>query len=94
MCSLLVAWLAKASGRSSRGDAAAIVDDANQFGAALLDVDVDAAAAGVHGVFEQLLDDAGGPLDDLARGDLGDDGSGQLLDAWHGARFRVDVPSS
>src|SRR5437763_964903 len=54
-------------------DAAAVVRDADQFGAALLDLDVDAPAAGVHGVFEQLLDDAGGPFDDLASSDLGDD---------------------
>ena len=41
--SLLVAWLAKASGRSSASDAAAVVDDADQLGAALFDLDVDAA---------------------------------------------------
>ena len=64
-------------------DAAAVVDDADQLAAALLDVDVDARAAGVEAVFQQLLDDAGGPLDDLAGGDLGDDGRRQLLDARH-----------
>ena len=40
-------------------DAAAVIDDANEFGAALLDLDVDARAAGIDGVFEQFLDDAG-----------------------------------
>ena len=55
-------------------DAAAVVHDANQFGAALFEVDVDARRAGVQAIFEQFLDDAGRPLDDLAGGDLGDDG--------------------
>ena len=36
-------------------------------------------AARVHGVFQQFLDDAGRPLDDLAGGDLGDDERRQLL---------------
>ena len=39
-------------------DAAAVVDDADQFGAALLEVDVDAGGPGIDGVLEQLLDDA------------------------------------
>ncbi len=71
--SLLVAWLANASGRSSACDAVAVIDDANEFGAARVEVDVDAGRAGVDGVFEQLLDDRRGPLDHLAGGDLGDD---------------------
>ena len=54
-------------------DAAAVIDDADQLGAALLDLDVDAAAAGIDGVFEQFLDDAGRPFDDFAGGDLVDD---------------------
>ena len=54
-------------------DAAAVIDDADQVGPALLDVDIDARAAGIDAVFEQLLDDAGGPFDDLPRRDLGDD---------------------
>ena len=64
-------------------DAAAVVDDADQLDAALLDVDVDARAAGIDGVFEQFLDDAGRPFDDLAGGDLGDDGIGKLLNSRH-----------
>src|SRR5262249_52983574 len=55
-----------------RLDAAAVIDHPDEVGAAPLDVDVDAAAAGVDGVFQQLLDDAGRPLDDLAGGDLVD----------------------
>ena len=54
-------------------DAAAVVHDADALDAALLDLDVDAAAAGVHGVFEELLDDARRPFDHLAGGDLGHD---------------------
>ena len=64
-------------------DAAAVIDDANQFGAALLDLDIDAPAAGIDGVFEQFLDDAGGSFDDLAGGDLADDERRQLLDTRH-----------
>ncbi len=65
------------------GDAAAVVGDADQLGAALLQVDVDALRAGINGVFEEFFDDAGGPFDDLAGGDLGDDTRWQLLDPRH-----------
>ena len=50
----------KASGEVVRVDAAAVVDDADEFGAAGVEVDVDAGRAGIDGVFEQLLDDGGG----------------------------------
>ena len=43
-----------------------------------------AAAADVHGVLQQFLDDAGGSLDDLTSGDLGNDRGGQLVDAGYG----------
>ena len=36
------------------------------FAAALFDVNIDACAAGIDGVFEQFLNDAGGSFDDLA----------------------------
>ena len=52
----------------------------------VLDIDVDACTAGIHGVFEELLDDAGGSLDDLAGGDLVDDQRRQLLDSRHPIR--------
>jgi hypothetical protein len=65
------------------GDAAAVVHDADELGAAALDLEVDAGTAGVEGVLQQLLDHAGGPLDDLAGGDLGDHGGRQLPDAGH-----------
>ena len=54
-------------------DAAAVIDDADQLDAPLLDSHVDPRRAGVDGVLQQLLDDAGRPLDHLAGGDLVDD---------------------
>ena len=48
----------------------AVVLDADQLLAAELDRDGDAARAGVERVLDQLLDDRGRPLDDLAGGDL------------------------
>src|SRR5262249_52325535 len=62
-------------------DAAAVIDDADAVDAALLDLDVDARAAGVHRVLQQFLDDAGRALNDLARGDLGDHLRRQLADS-------------
>ena len=51
------------------GHADAVVGDDDAVGAAGLDGDVDAGRVGVEGVFDQLLDDGGGPLDHLAGGD-------------------------
>ena len=51
-------------------DAAAVVGDADQRQAALADLDGDLRRAGVERVLDQLLDDGGGPLDDLAGRDL------------------------
>jgi hypothetical protein len=65
------------------GDTAAVVHDADEGGAALLDLHLDALAARVQAVLQQLLDDGGGPLDHLAGGDLGDHRGRQLLDAGH-----------
>src|SRR5262249_49495566 len=62
------------------GDAAAVIDHADQLGAPLFHLDVDARAARIDAVFEELLEDAGGALDDLAGGDLGDDVRGELAD--------------
>ena len=58
-------------------DADAIVAHPHQAEAALLDVDLDAPRAGIERVLDQLLDDGGRPLDDLAGGDLIDQGGGQ-----------------
>ncbi len=54
-------------------DAAPIVADAHQFAPPLLHRHVDVGRAGIDGVFQQFLDDAGRPLDHFARGDLVDD---------------------
>ena len=42
----------------------------NRPGAAAFDMDIDAGGAGVHTVFQQLLDHRGRPLHHLAGGDL------------------------
>src|SRR5437773_1158128 len=47
------------------GDAAAVVGHADRVGAAALDLEVDAGAAGVDGVFQEFFEDTGGALDDL-----------------------------
>ncbi len=64
-------------------DAAAIIDDANRLDAALLDFHVDPRSAGIDGIFEQLLDDAGGAFDDLARRDFVDDQRRKLVNSCH-----------
>ena len=55
------------------GDAAAVVAHADQADAAALDVDLDAAGAGVQAVLDELLDDGGRALDHFAGGDLVDE---------------------
>ena len=50
-------------------DAAAVVADAEVCHAAALQLDRYGGRTGVHGVFKQLLDDAGRALDDFAGGD-------------------------
>jgi hypothetical protein len=57
-------------------DAAAVVGNGDAPDAAVLDAHFDSARAGVECVLEQLLDDRGGPLDDLAGGDLAHQVSG------------------
>ena len=64
--------------------AVAVVGDADELAAAGFDVDADAGGAGVEGVFEELFDDGGGALDDLAGGDLVGDLIGEDVDATHG----------
>ena len=61
----------------------AVVFDANQLLAAELDGDGDAPRAGIDGVLDQLLDDRGGPLDDLAGGDLVGKVEREAVDASH-----------
>ena len=50
------------------------------FRSPLLEVEADAAGAGVDGVFEEFLDDRGWPLDDFTRGDLVGDQRGEDAD--------------
>src|SRR5262249_43378190 len=69
-----------------RLDAAAVIDHPDEVEAAVADLGVDACGAGVDGVLQQLLEDAGRSLDDLAGGDLADEHGRQLLDAWHRGR--------
>ncbi len=52
-----------------RRHAAAIVDDADQPPSARFDGNIDAGRARVEGVFDELLDGGGRPLDDFARRD-------------------------
>ena len=61
----------------------AVVLDAHEPLAAVLDRDRDARRLGVDGVLDQLLDDRGGALDDLAGGDLVGQIVGQLPDPRH-----------
>ena len=56
--------------RIVRAHPLAVVFDAHQALAAHFDVDLNAPRAGVDGVFDELFDDRGRPLDDFAGGDL------------------------
>jgi hypothetical protein len=79
-------------------DAMAVVAHADQSYAAVLDVHSDLSGAGVERVLDQFLDHGGGPLDDLARGDLVDErafedpdrhGGWGLASRRHGRRASV-----
>lgn len=63
---------------------AAVVADADQADAALLQVDVDARGPGVERVLDQLLDHRGRAFDHFAGGDLVDQGVGQRADRHGG----------
>ena len=54
-------------------EARAVVGDADEIKAAAHQVNANLARACVDGILDQLLDDRGRPLDDLAGGDLGGD---------------------
>ena len=69
----------------------AVVGDADQPPPAAVGENVDAAAAGVERVLDQLLDHARRPLDHLAGGDAVDDGFGQLADG-HGRGLIRNLP--
>ena len=61
-------------------DAAAVVAHAAQSRAALFDLDLDAARAGIEAVLDQLLEHGRRALDDLAGGDLMDELFGKDAD--------------
>lgn len=54
------------------GHAVSVVEDGDGAGAAAFDVDFEAGAAGIDGVFEAFFDDGGGAFDDFAGGNLVD----------------------
>ena len=65
-------------------DAAAVVAHANQLRTARGDVDLDVVGARIEAVLDEFLDDRGWPLDDLARSDLVDQVTWELLDGHEG----------
>ena len=65
-------------------DAAAVVGDTDAADAAAGEIDVDLGRAGIERVLEQLLQCRGGPLDDLAGGDLVDQVIRERADRRHG----------
>ena len=67
--------------------ALAVVGDADELAAAGLDFDANAVGAGVERVFQQLLDDGGGPVDHFAGGDLVGHLVGKNADAPHAKRL-------
>jgi hypothetical protein len=68
------------------GHAAAVIGDTDPPPAATIGEDVDAAGAGIDGVFDQFLDHARRTFDHLASGDAVDDLFGKLADG-HGTGF-------
>ena len=54
-------------------DAMAVVFDPDEGPAGLLDLHFDCFGPGIQGIFDEFLDDRGGPLDDLSGGDFADD---------------------
>jgi len=69
--------------------AASVVDDRNALDAALLQSHGNLCCAGIKRVFQQLLDDRGGPLDHLARRNLGNQLVGQGLDGARAGAGRI-----
>ena len=82
---MLVACRSIASRASSGVHPLAVVFDADELLAAELDGDGDAARAGVERVLDQLLDDRGRTLDDLAGGDLVGEVRRQAMNLAHAA---------
>ena len=68
--------------------AAAVVGDADAPPPAAIGEDIDAARAGIDGIFHEFLDGARGPLDHFAGGDAVDDGSGSWRTGMGGSLGR------
>src|SRR3990170_340778 len=66
-----------------------VVHHPDQPAAGVLQVHLRPPGAGVHGVFQELLEHRGGPLDDLAGRDLVHQVIGQPDDARHGSSFNT-----
>ena len=73
-------------------DPDAVVHDADQPRAAALDLDADRARTRVERVLDELLDDGGRPLDDLAGGDLIDELGRKDLDGQRRALKCLRAP--
>jgi len=63
----------RGEGELGGGGAGAVVADADEFDAALFEFHDDAVRAGVDGVLDEFLDDAGGAFHHLAGGDTIDE---------------------
>ena len=78
----------------------AVIDNLDEPSPARLDANVDAGGAGIQSVLDQLLDDGGRALDDLARGDAVDNRAVEHADGFHGLILvdavdaSCEVPSS
>jgi hypothetical protein len=83
--SLEVAWRSKASRASSRFMPWPSSAMRISLPPARLDLDADAAGAGVQGVLQQFLDHRGRPVHHLAGGDLVGNLVGKYADAAHTA---------
>ncbi len=77
-----------------RGNAATVIADADQADAALFQVDIDAQRAGIQCVLDQFLDHGRGTFNDFARGDLVDEGIGELADLHGEAALRRPVKAA
>ena len=82
------AYLARGVARQRRrqivgGDAAAVIDDANQAHTAFFQLHVDPGCGCVQAVFQQFLEHRSRTIDHLASGDLADEEFRQRLDDSH-----------
>ena len=76
------------------GDAAAVVGDLEQLGAARGQLHLDRPRARVHAVLQQLLEGSGGPLHHLPSGDLVDEQIGERANGGHAGTRALYPPGS